>query len=95
MKEFELIYEEFHISIYKFLMRLTGDQQLICEKQETLAELGAALMNMKKAYRDVIILRIYFDCSYKEIAQALRISESAAKVRYHRGIEMLREVTDI
>lgn len=58
MKEFELIYEEFHISIYKFLMRLTGDQQLICEKQETLAELGAALMNMKNAYRDVIILRI-------------------------------------
>ena len=160
MKAFELIYEEFHIPIFKFLMRLTGNQelseeltqetfvqayssilryngrcslftwlcaiakncflkhlrknkrlvlnaellqqevvdggaddpQLICEKQEIMAELSAALMDMKKAYRDVIILRIYFECSYKEIAQALHISESAAKVRYHRGIEMLRSL---
>ena len=36
MKDFELIYEEFHISIYKYLMRLTGDELLSEElMQET------------------------------------------------------------
>ena len=158
MKDFELIYEEFHIPIYKYLMRLTGDellseelmqetfyqayksilryngkstlftwlcaiakncyfknlrkgkdklmnvellaQELLSEestdplqalaKKETISEVVEALMGMKKIYRDVIVLRVYFECSYKELSQVLGISESAAKVRYHRGIEILK-----
>ena len=160
MKDFELIYEEFHIPIYKYLMRLTGDELLseelmqetfyqaykslfryngkstlftwLCaiakncyfkhlrkdkqklmnvelleqelisdesadpqqmfEKKETVSEVVEALMSMKKTYRDVIIMRVYFECSYKELSQVLGISESAAKVRYHRGIEILKSV---
>lgn len=160
MKDFELIYEEFHIPIYKYLMRLTGDEllseelmqetfyqayksilryngkstlftwlcaiakncyfkylrkgkdklmnvelleqellseestdpQQVLEKKETISEVVEALMGMKKIYRDVIIMRVYFECSYKELSQALSISESAAKVRYHRGIEILKTI---
>lgn len=160
MKDFELIYEEFHIPIYKYLMRLTGDEllseelmqetfyqayksilryngksslgtwlcaiakncyfkhlrkgkdklmnvelleqelasdeyadpQQVFEKKETVAEVISALMSMKKTYRDVIVMRVYFECSYKELSQVLGISESAAKVRYHRGIEILKAV---
>ena len=158
MKDFELIYEEFHIPIYKYLMRLTGDDLLseelmqetfyqayksilrykgncqlftwlcaiakncyfkylrkdkqklinvelleqellsdesadpgqVLEKEETISEVINALMSMKKIYRDVIVMRVYFECSYKDLSQVLGISESAAKVRYHRGIELLK-----
>ena len=158
MKDFELIYEEFHIPIYKYLMRLTGDELLseelmqetfyqayksilryngkstlftwlcaiaknsyfkylrkgkdklmnvelleqellsdesadpeqVLEKEETISEIINALMSMKKIYRDVIVMRVYFECSYKELSQVLGISENTAKVRYHRGIEILK-----
>ena len=159
MKNFELIYEEFHIPIYKYLMRLTGDellseelmqetfyqayksilryngkstlftwlcaiakncyfkylrkdkqklmnvelleqelmadeyeeQERVIEKKETVSEIATILMGMKKIYRDVIIMRVYFECSYNELSRVLGISESAAKVRYHRGIEILKK----
>ena len=158
MKDFELIYEEFHIPIYKYLMRLTGDELLseelmqetfyqayksilryngkstlftwlcaiakncyfkylrkgkqmlinvelleqelfsdeslnpeqVLEKKETLSAVVDALMGMKKIYRDVIVMRVYFECSYKELSQVLGISENTAKVRYHRGVELLK-----
>ena len=158
MKDFELIYEEFHIPIYKYLMRLTGDELLseelmqetfyqayksilryngksslgtwlcaiakncyfkylrkdkqklinvelleqellsdefadpeqVLEKEETISEIINALMSMKKIYRDVIVMRVYFECSYKELSQVLGISENTAKVRYHRGVELLK-----
>lgn len=158
MRDFELIYEEFHIPIYKYLVRLTGDQELSCElaqetfvqaysgilryngkcslftwlcaiakncylkylrknkkiilnaepleniadsiscdpqelllQRETIKELIDALVTMKKIYRDVIIMRVYFDRSYKEIAKMMGITEPAAKVRFHRGIEILKD----
>lgn len=160
MKDFELIYEEFHIPIYKYLMRLTGDEllseelmqetfyqayksilrykgncqlftwlcaiakncyfkhlrkdkqklinvelleqellseestdlQQVLDKKETISEVVEALMGMKKIYRDVMVLRVYFECSYKDLSQVLGISESAAKVRYHRGIALLKSI---
>ena len=160
MKAFELIYEEFHIPIYKYLMRLTADALLseelmqetfyqayksilryngkstlftwlcaiaknsyfkylrkgkdklmnvelleqellsdessdpeqVLEKEETISEVINALMSMKKIYRDVIVMRVYFECSYKELSQVLGISENTAKVRYHRGIEILKSI---
>ena len=160
MRDFELIYEEFHIPIYKYLMRLTGDEllseelmqetfyqayksilryngkstlftwlcaiakncyfkylrkdkqklmnvelleqelvsdeaadpQQVFEKNETVSEVVDALMSMKKTYRDVIVMRAYFECSYNELSRVLGISESAAKVRYHRGIEILKTI---
>ena len=60
------------------------------EKEETISEVINALMSMKKIYRDVIVMRVYFECSYKELSQVLGISENTAKVRYHRGIEILK-----
>ena len=160
MKDFELIYEEFHMPIYKYLMRLTGDELLseelmqetfyqayksilryngkstlftwlcaiakncyfkylrkgkdklmnvelleqellsdesadpeqVLEKEETISEVINALMSMKKIYRDVIVMRVYFECSYNELSRVLGISENAAKVRYHRGIEILKSI---
>ncbi len=68
----------------------SADPEQVLEKEETISEIINALMSMKKIYRDVIVMRVYFECSYKELSQVLGISENTAKVRYHRGIELLK-----
>jgi RNA polymerase sigma-70 factor (ECF subfamily) len=41
--------------------------------------------------REVVIMRTYYDMSFKEIAEILDISEVNAKVRMHRIIEKLKK----
>ena len=45
-----------------------------------------------KKYRDVILLRIYAELSFSQIALILEISENSAKVIYFRAKKMLMEV---
>ena len=68
----------------------SSNPEQVLEKKETLSAVVDALMGMKKIYRDVIVMRVYFECSYKELSQVLGISENTAKVRYHRGVELLK-----
>ncbi len=48
--------------------------------------------NIPKKYRDVVVLRIYAELPFSQIAQILRISENSAKVIYFRAKKMLMEV---
>ena len=48
--------------------------------------------NIPPKYRDVVLLRIYADLPFSQIAQILKISESSAKVIYFRAKKMLMEV---
>lgn len=48
--------------------------------------------NIPKKYRDVVVLRIYAELPFSQIAQILKISESSAKVIYFRAKKMLMEV---
>lgn len=48
--------------------------------------------NIPKKYRDVVLLRIYAELPFSQIAQSLKISESSAKVIYFRAKKMLMEV---
>lgn len=45
---------------------------------------------LKEKYREVIRLRYWGGLSFKEIAQALGVTESDAKVRHHRAIKQLQ-----
>ena len=45
-----------------------------------------------KKYRDVVLLRIYAELPFSQIAQILKISESSAKVIYFMAKKMLMEV---
>lgn len=45
-----------------------------------------------KKYRDVVLLRIYAELSFSQIALVLKISENSAKVIYFRAKKMLLEV---
>jgi len=51
-----------------------------------------ALMQLPENQRLAIVMHRFQDLSFAEIAEALDLSESAAKVRAHRGYEKLREL---
>ncbi|MBQ6118606.1 MAG: sigma-70 family RNA polymerase sigma factor [Clostridia bacterium] len=40
---------------------------------------------------EIMLLRLFGDCSFKEIAEILRISENKARVVFYRGKEKLRK----
>jgi len=68
-----------------------GDQQdRMCDSLEFL-RLEKALDELPVIYREALILRYHEECSMGDIATALDLSVSAAKMRVHRGLEMLRE----
>jgi len=57
-------------------------------------EVGAlerALVALPDMYREAVLLRDVYGLSIEEIAGQLKISETAAKVRVHRGRKRLRE----
>jgi RNA polymerase sigma factor (sigma-70 family) len=51
-----------------------------------------AIAQLSPGQREVIVLHWYEGLSFFEIGQALRVSESAVKVRAHRAYERLRDV---
>ncbi len=53
-------------------------------------EVHAALARLPVEQREVIVLHQLEEFSFKEIAELLHVTESAAKVRAHRGYERLR-----
>jgi RNA polymerase sigma-70 factor (ECF subfamily) len=68
-----------------------GDQHdRMCESLEFL-RLEKALDELPLIYREALILRYHDECSMGDIAAALDLSVSAAKMRVHRGLDMLRE----
>lgn len=73
------------------LREKSDDVQVLYEKQQIQRELRKAIFALPKKQRDVLILRVYFECPFKEIGRLLHIEEQAAKVRYHRGKEVLKK----
>jgi RNA polymerase sigma-70 factor (ECF subfamily) len=68
-----------------------GDQHdRMCESLEFL-RLEKALDELPVIYREALILRYHDEHSMRDIAAALNLSVSAAKMRVHRGLDMLRE----
>jgi len=51
-----------------------------------------ALQQLPESQRLAIVMHRFQNLSFAEIAQALELSESAVKVRAHRGYEKLREL---
>ena len=46
---------------------------------------------LPQKYKDVVILRVYAELSFAQIAKALDINEGSAKVMYFRAKKMLKE----
>ena len=50
------------------------------------------VMKLPDKYKDVVILRVYAELGFAEIAKILGINEGSAKVIYFRAKKMLMEV---
>ena len=71
---------------------LTDEPGYRLSRQVEIAELRAAIAAMPKKYSDVLILRIYGELSYEEIAAKLGISVNSAKVIFHRAKKIIKEI---
>ena len=49
------------------------------------------LSDMPEKYRDVVVLRLYAELPFSEVAEVLHISENSAKVIFHRAKKLLSE----
>jgi len=56
--------------------------------------LEAMVRQLPDKLRDAVALRFWADMSFAELAQALGVSESAAKMRVYRALEQLRVLLD-
>lgn len=63
--------------------------QLDCQR------LQGALARLPWEYREAVILRYREELSMEDIAMALSLSLSGAKMRVHRGLKKLREILEI
>lgn len=63
-------------------------------RSERAAEIQRLVSKLDPDYRAPIVLRYWYDLSYKEIADILNISESALKSRLHRARLQLAEAYD-
>ena len=62
------------------------------QKKDVEEAVQKVVENIPKKYRDVVLLRIYAELPFSQIARILKISESSAKVIYFRAKKMLMEV---
>ena len=61
------------------------DPEVIAENREIYKTLINEIGQLKKRQRDIVLLRLFSDLSFAQIAAALSISEGSAKVIYHRA----------
>lgn len=73
------------------LLRQTPSAEAIYEDQCSREELYQAISELKRRQRDILILRVYFECSFREIGLLLNMKESAVKVACHRAKETLKK----
>ncbi len=66
--------------------------EVIYQKKDVEQAVRRVLEGIAPKYRDVVLLRIYAELSFAEIAVVLKISENSAKVIYFRAKKMLLEV---
>lgn len=61
------------------------------EQKELLQYTIQEIMSLKQKFSDVLVYRLFFELSFKEISHLLEITESSAKVIYYRGKSKVRE----
>jgi RNA polymerase sigma-70 factor (ECF subfamily) len=68
-----------------------GEQEMrLCETLD-FHHVEKALCALPITYREALVLRYHEDLSMKDIAEALQLSVSGAKMRVKRGLQMLRK----
>lgn len=75
-------------------------EQIVQQKPDTgitderLAHVNRALTTLPLKQREVVVLRIYEDMSFRQIAKVIGISANTAASRYRYGLEKLKKILD-
>lgn len=85
-------------NVTKELLKTRERQRRLDENAETYSldgqqsfEVTQALMTLPKKYREIIMLRVYSGMSFHTASGVLKITESAAKARYQKGLRLLKK----
>ncbi len=68
------------------------DPLYLCEKACEELTVRNAVEKLPKKYRDAVLYRIYADMSFKQVADAMGITENSAKMLFSRAKKKLMEV---
>lgn len=69
----------------------TSDLKVSIENKDMLHKVEGALQKLSEKEREIIILRVWDELSYKEIAEVLGKSESSLKMAASRALKSLRK----
>ena len=72
-------------------MAAPGSVEATAEIRRDVLDLEAAIRRLPDHYRSAVVLRDVYGMSIEEIARELSITDTAAKVRVHRGRKKLKE----
>ena len=78
------------VEVQHFADEAQPDAEQCLQQRQVMERLSAALDRLPLEYREAVVLRYRYDFEMKEIAQALSLSVSGAKMRVHRGLRKLQ-----
>lgn len=83
--------EVFHDGIQYDIPDSTADNLRLAINDENVSLIRNLIQELKPIYRDVIVMRYYYNRSSTQIAEELGISENLVNQRLHRAREILKE----
>ena len=89
---------DYHRRMFRQKSRFASeDEMLNCEpyqEADQTLEMDDLLMGLPEHYREVILMKIYYNQSFAEIASDLGMTYEAARSRYRRGIKYAADKID-
>ena len=73
------------------LLDTDNDPEENLQQRETVDAIRRIIAHIPEKYRDVVVLRLYAELPFAQIAESLNISENSAKVIFHRAKKLLSE----
>ncbi len=82
---------DYHRRMFRQKSRFTSDEETInhepYQEARSIIEMDDFLKKLPQHYREVILMKIYYNLSFAEIASTLEMTYEAARSRYRRGIK--------
>ncbi len=83
--------EYIDIELIKDVQDSSDTPEEACLRKMWSKEIRHVIEMLPQNYRDVVVLRVYADLTFPDIANALGISTSSAKVIFHRAKKIISE----
>jgi len=82
---------DYHRRMFRQKSRFTSEEEMpeneMFEEANADLEMEDLLMNLPEHYREVILMKLFYNLSFAEIASSLGMTYEAARSRYRRGIK--------